>query len=132
MSLPFHTFIFELYDSIEGLSPYYFYSRFKASPFEVSSYIVEGIQQKILVFDNALYKISLTQLGRKKALNMYYEKVRDNRCGREIQIPELFKTKALDINVPYSTTDINELTIKSKERTSTEEASRFRFRVKAE
>lgn len=131
MKLSFDVFLFELYNSTDGLSPYFFYSHFKASPFEVSSFIVKGFQQKILIFEHDPFKVSLTKLGRKMALRMYYEKVRKNGV-RELRIPDYYKTEALDINTTYSTSDINELIIKRRERTSTEEASRFRFRVKAE
>lgn len=130
MAFSFTDFLFSLFESAEGLSPYAFHVKYKASPYEVSTFIVEGLRKHLLSFDFESNRISLSTEGRKEALKAYYYKAKEQR-KLDAKIPLVFLDSLSTDSQLKLKTDFSDL-IKRRERTSIEETSRFRFRVKAE
>lgn len=88
----------DLYESIDGLYAYTFYSRYKMSPSIVFEFIAKYEQEGVLIFDNG--KISLTGKGRSIAL-LNVKKVKKAQGGKFSNIPNEFIDVKLRINSVY-------------------------------
>lgn len=87
----------DLFESIEGLYAYTFYSRYKIEPDAIIKFISKYEEKGIINFDNN--KITLTKEGRDVILKQHFQpKSKGNKFAN---IPEEFKTGKLKINEPY-------------------------------
>jgi hypothetical protein len=87
----------DLFESIDGLFAYTFYSRYKIEPDEIIKFISKYEEKNIVTFDNN--KIILTKEGRDIILKQQFQpKVAGNKFAN---IPKEFLASKLKINEPY-------------------------------
>lgn len=87
----------DLYESINGLYAFTFYSKYKVEPEEIFSFISKYSDQKILTYENE--KIELTFQGKNIILKqLFTQKIRK---GRFSNIPSEFVIEKIEINSPY-------------------------------
>jgi hypothetical protein len=87
----------DLFESIDGLFAYTFYSRYKIEPDEIIKFISKYQEKGILIFDSN--KINLTQEGRHIILKQQFQpKTTGNKFAN---IPKEFLSRKIKINEPY-------------------------------
>lgn len=87
----------DLYESINGLYAFTFYSKYKIEPEEIFSIISKYSEQKILTYENE--KIELTLQGKNIILKQLFTKNIKN--GKFLNIPSDFVIEKIEINSPY-------------------------------
>lgn len=88
----------DLYESVNGLYAYTFYSRYKMPPNIVFQFIEKYGMEDVLIYKEG--KISLTEKGRNVALS-YIKKIKSNTGDRFSNIPNEFIDTKLEINSLY-------------------------------
>ena len=87
----------DLFESIDGLYAYTFYSRYKIEPNEIIKFITKYKEKGIVTFDDN--KINLSQEGREIILKQQFQpKTAGNKFAN---IPKEFLASKLKINEPY-------------------------------
>ena len=87
----------DLFESIDGLFAYTFYSRYKIEPDEIIKFITKYKEKGIVTFDDN--KINLSKEGRDIILNQKFQpKATGNKFAN---IPKEFLASKLKINEPY-------------------------------
>ena len=87
----------DLFESIDGLFAYTFYSRYKIEPDKIIKFISKYEEKGIVTFDNN--KINLSKEGREIILKQQLQpKIAGNRFDN---IPNEFLASKLGINEPY-------------------------------
>ncbi|WP_431160856.1 hypothetical protein [Flagellimonas beolgyonensis] len=102
----------DLFESIDGLFAYTFYSRYRIEPDEIINFISKYEKKGIIDFDNN--KISLTKEGREIILK---QKFQPRTTGNKFSnIPKEFIINKLKINEPYlpNINDVSADILKSK------------------
>lgn len=87
----------DLYESVKGLYPFTFFSRYKIEPDQISRFITKYSDSRIIEYDGT--KITLTKEGRDIILKQQFVKKSEN--GKFSNIPSEFLEKKLEINEPY-------------------------------
>jgi len=87
----------DLFDSVDGLFAFTFYSRYKIEPDEIIRFISKYQKKDVVIFENN--KIYLTKEGRENFFKLGFK----NKTGTEkfSSIPKEFLTSKLEINEPY-------------------------------
>lgn len=87
----------DLYESVNGLYAFTFYSRYSIEPEDMFLFIEKYEKEGVIKYEND--KIGLTEEGRKIVLkqNFYKNKSR----GRFSNIPREFLQEKIEINSPY-------------------------------
>lgn len=87
----------DLFESIDGLFAYTFYSRYKIEPDEIIKFISKYEEKGVITFDNN--KINLSKEGREIILKQQFQpKIAGNKFSN---IPKEFLSSKLNINEPY-------------------------------
>lgn len=87
----------DLFESIDGLYAYTFYSRYKIEPDEIIKFITKYKDKGVVTFDDN--KINLSQEGREIILKQQFQpKTAGNKFAN---IPKEFLASKLKINEPY-------------------------------
>lgn len=87
----------DLFESIDGLYAYTFYSRYKIEPDEIIKFITKYTDKGIVTFEDN--KINLSQEGREIILKQQFQpKTAGNKFAN---IPKEFLASKLKINEPY-------------------------------
>jgi hypothetical protein len=87
----------DLFESIDGLYAYTFYSRYKIEPDEIIKFISKYKEKGVVTFDDN--KINLSQEGREIILKQQFQpKTAGNKFAN---IPKEFLASKLKINEPY-------------------------------
>lgn len=87
----------DLYESINGLYAFTFYSKYKVEPEEIFSFISKYSDQKVLTYENE--RIELTFQGRNVVLKQLFAPKISK--GRFSNIPSEFVIEKIEINSPY-------------------------------
>lgn len=90
----------DLYESVNGLYAFTFYSRYKIEPENIFVFIEKYSEKGILIFDddNRLY---LTSEGKNIILKQLFNNNSDLNKGRFSNIPPEFLKDKIKINSPY-------------------------------
>ncbi|AEE20862.1 hypothetical protein [Dokdonia sp. 4H-3-7-5] len=87
----------DLFESIDGLYAYTFYSRYKIEPDEIIKFISKYQEKGVVTFDDN--KINLSKEGREIILKQQFQpKTAGNKFAN---IPKEFLASKLKINEPY-------------------------------
>lgn len=87
----------DLYESVNGLYAFTFYSRYSVEPEDMFSFIEKYESKKVLKYEND--KLNLTKEGREIILKqLFHKKETQNKFSK---IPLGFIISKLDINEPY-------------------------------
>jgi hypothetical protein len=87
----------DLFESIDGLYAYTFYSRYKIEPDEIIKFISKYKEKGVVTFDDN--KINLSKEGREIILKQQFQpKTAGNKFAN---IPKEFLASKLKINEPY-------------------------------
>jgi len=90
----------DLYESVDGLYAFTFYSRYKIEPEQISAFIGKYSEQNILIYDDN-DRLYLTHVGKDIILKqLFYNKSNDSK-GRFSNIPLEFLKEKIEINSPY-------------------------------
>ncbi len=87
----------DLYESVNGLFPFTFYSRYRIEPEQISEFISKYSEKGVLDYDGN--KITLTEEGRNIILKQKFTKKSEK--GKFSNIPSEFLVSKLEINEPY-------------------------------
>jgi hypothetical protein len=87
----------DLYNSVNGLFAFTFYSRYKIRPDEILKFIHKYKEKGIVNYESN--KIILTKSGRDIILKNRF--IINSGNGKFSNIPEEFKTRKIQINEPY-------------------------------
>lgn len=87
----------DLYESIDGLFAFTFYSKYKIEPEKMFSFISKYINKGVIIYSND--KISLTNEGKNIILKQIFINKLPN--GRFSNIPSEFLQEKIKINSPY-------------------------------
>ncbi len=87
----------DLYESINGLYAFTFYSKYKVEPEDMFSFILKYLEKNIIKYNNE--KLELTPDGRDIVLKqLFSQKVKK---GKFSNIPNEFVVEKIQINSPY-------------------------------
>ncbi len=87
----------DLFESVDGLFAYTFYSRYRIEPDEIIKFITKYEEKGIITFDDN--KINLSKEGREIILKQKFQpKTSGNKFAN---IPKEFLASKLKINEPY-------------------------------
>ena len=87
----------DLYESINGLYAFTFYSRYSIEPDQMFNFITEYEEKGIINYNDD--KLSLTENGRKIILKQIF--IAQHLPGKFSNIPEEFIGQKIEINFPY-------------------------------
>ena len=87
----------DLYESVNGLFAFTFYSRYSIEPEEMFSFIDKYTNKGILKYEND--KLIVTEEGRKIILKQLFHK--NENKGKFSNIPQEFIREKIEINFPY-------------------------------
>jgi hypothetical protein len=86
----------DLYESVNGLFAFTFYSRYKIEPEDIVLFITKYQEQGIILYEND--KLSLTDEGKNLVLKKSFTV---HNQGRFSNIPKEYLANKLEINTPY-------------------------------
>lgn len=87
----------DLFESVNGLFAFTFYSRYKVEPKELYEFIEKYTTKQLVNYEND--RLKLTDKGREIVFTrIYFDK---NLPGKFANIPKDFLSKKIEINQPY-------------------------------
>lgn len=87
----------DLYESVNGIYAYTFYSKYKIEPEQMFDFINRNIENKILIYENE--KLELTSEGKNIVLKQMFHKT--TKSDKFSNIPIEFIREKIKINSPY-------------------------------
>jgi hypothetical protein len=87
----------DLFESVDGLYPFTFYSRYKIEPDIMFKFIDKFLKRKLILFNQD--KLYITESGRKYAQKNLF--LRSRVSKKFDNIPTLFLENKIKINKPY-------------------------------
>lgn len=87
----------DLFESVDGLYPFTFYSRYKIEPDVMFKFIDKFLKRKLILFNQD--KLYITESGRKYAQKTIF--LRNRVLKKYDNIPTLFLENKIKINKPY-------------------------------
>ncbi|MCF7920738.1 MAG: hypothetical protein K9N06_12565 [Candidatus Cloacimonetes bacterium] len=92
-----HIILKDIYESINGLYSFYFYSKYRIQPNQLFKFIDKYSKKGFILYEDN--RITITDKGRNEFLT---KKIVISTNGNKFsKIPEEFLIKQLDVNEPY-------------------------------